>query len=112
VPKRGRASKIDTAKLLVQVHPSIVELSVAQIRQHLNEPDEEKELREAFRTCLSLGPSRIDIEMALDDEMQVEKILSVDDAEIASGTMVEEGHVLGDSDFLMVKRQAPDCYCL
>jgi hypothetical protein len=50
--------------------------------------------------------------MALDDEMQVEKILSVDDAEIASGTMVEEGHVLGDSDFLMVKRQAPDCYCL
>jgi hypothetical protein len=66
--------------------------------QHLNEPDEEKELREAFRTCLSLGPSRIAIEMALDDEMQVEKILSGDDAEIASGTMVEEGHVLGDSD--------------
>jgi Arc/MetJ-type ribon-helix-helix transcriptional regulator len=89
VPKRGRASKIDTAKLLVQVPQSIVELSGAQIRQHLREPDEEKELREALQTCLSLGPSSIDIQMALEgDEMAREKTLGGDDAEIASGTIV------------------------
>jgi hypothetical protein len=89
VPKRGRAGKIDTAKLLVQVPPSIVELSGAQIRQHLREPDEEKELREALQTCLSLGPSSIAIQMALEgDEMAREKTLGGDDAEIASGTMV------------------------
>ena len=113
VPKRGRAGKIDTAKLLVQVPPSIVELSGAQIRQHLKEPDEEKELQEAFRTCLSLDAemhvektfggddAEMHAEKTLggdDAEMQVEKTLGGDDAEIASGAMVEERRVLGGND--------------
>ena len=126
VPKRGRAGKIDTAKLLVQVPPSIVELSGAQIRQHLKEPDEEKELQEAFRTCLSLDDemhaektsggddaemqvektlggddAEMQVEKTLggdDAEMQVEKTLGGDDAEIASGAMVEERRVLGGND--------------
>jgi len=100
MPKRGRASKIDTAKLLVQVPPSIVELSGAQIRQHLKEPDEEKELQEAFRTCLSLE-AEVHVEKTFsgdDAEMQVEKTLGGDAAEIASGAMVEERRVLGGND--------------
>jgi hypothetical protein len=84
VPKRGRAGKIDTAKLLVQVPPSIVELSGAQIRQHLKEPDEEKELQEAFRTCLSLD-AEMHAEKTFggdDAEMHAEKTLGGDDAEM------------------------------